>query len=206
MGIIGKKLIIWKKFACAIYGGSEPGVPRNNHPRGVPRAAVISRTPGSSGRYPTTLKNSHTSSVVSTFEHTSLALVLSTSNFHTLLVPGTLGVLFKSWLVWNRHIIYIPGGYMGRYIVGVQYLIPGMKLVYQMVHGYTHLVRFLATHVDSWYQFWDPAHVIGILKPFLGEGHYQTQAQLRSALPCVCPYSSKALTLELYLSLNIVQN
>jgi hypothetical protein len=38
---------------------------------------------------------------------------------------------------------------MGRYIVGVQYLIPGMKLVYQMVHGYTHLVRFLATHVDS---------------------------------------------------------
>jgi len=79
-------------------------------------------------------------------------------------------------------VYYIPAGYMGRYIVGVQYIIPGMKLVYQMVHGYTHPVRFLATHVDGWYQFWDPAHVLRTLKPFLGEGHYQITLCLVCAL------------------------
>lgn len=40
---------------------------------------------------------------------------------------------------------------MGRYIVGIWYIIPGLKLVYKMVHAsiYTHLVRFLAIHVDG---------------------------------------------------------
>jgi hypothetical protein len=81
MGFLFIYLFIYLFFACAICGGLELGVPQNNHPRG--RGAVISRTPGSLGRYPTTLKNSHTGFVVSTFEHTNLALVSSTSKFHT---------------------------------------------------------------------------------------------------------------------------
>jgi hypothetical protein len=74
--------------------------------------------------------------------------VLSTSKFSYLLVPRTLGTFQILAGMKQASTIYPAGIWVG-IIVGVQYIIPGMKWVYQMIHGYTHLVRFLATHVDG---------------------------------------------------------
>jgi hypothetical protein len=98
-------------------------------------------------------------------------------------------------------VYYIPGGYMGRYNSRCT------------VH-YTWYEMGVPN--DTW--LYPPGKVpcypcwwlIPVLRPGTCFTHIKALLGWETlpdyALPCVCPYSSKALTLELYLSLNIFQN